>query len=144
MLLDLGQHGLEALLEIAAILGAGDQRAEVERIDRRIGQHVGHVAIDDALGQAFGERGLAHAGFADVQRVVLATAAEHLDGAFDFVGAADERIDLALARQLVEVAGVLGQGVALAVALCAFALLGPCAFAVLRLFAAGLGDAVGE
>jgi hypothetical protein len=25
------QHGLEALLELAAVLGAGDQRAQVER-----------------------------------------------------------------------------------------------------------------
>ena len=29
--LDLGQHGLEPLLELAAVLGAGDQRAHVER-----------------------------------------------------------------------------------------------------------------
>ena len=28
---DLGQHGLQPLLELAAELGAGDQRAEVER-----------------------------------------------------------------------------------------------------------------
>ena len=114
MLLQLREHGLQALLEIAAVLGAGDQRAEVERVDHRVGQHVGHVAIDDALGQAFGQRGLAHAGFADVERIVLAAAAQHLDGAFDFVGATDQRIDLAGEREFVEVAGVFGQRVALA------------------------------
>ena len=99
-LLHRGQHRLQALLEVAAVLGAGDQRAKVERVDHRVGQHVGHVAIDDALGQAFGERGLAHAGFADVERVVLAAAAQHLDGAFDFVGAADQRVDLAGAARV--------------------------------------------
>ena len=113
MLLQLREHRLQALLEIAAVLGAGDQRAEVERVDDRVGQHLGHVAFDDALGQAFGERGLAHAGLADVERIVLATAAQHLDGAFDFVGAADQRIDLAGERELVEVAGELGERVAL-------------------------------
>ena len=113
LLLQLREHGLQALLEIAAVLGAGDQRAQVERVDHRVGQHFGHVALDDALGQAFGERGLAHAGFADVERVVLAAAAQHLDGALDFVGAADQRVDLAVARELVEVAGEFGQRVAL-------------------------------
>ena len=32
--LDLLEHGLEPLLELAAELGAGDQRAQVERHDR--------------------------------------------------------------------------------------------------------------
>ena len=96
LLLQLRDHGLQALLEVAAVLGAGDQRAEVQRPDRRRLQHLGHVAFDDALGQAFGERGLADAGFADVQRIVLAAAAQHLDRALDFVLAADQRIDLAL------------------------------------------------
>jgi hypothetical protein len=65
------------------------------------------------LARPFGERGLAHAGLAHVERVVLATAAQHLDGAFDFVGAADQRIDLAGEREVVEVAGELGERVAL-------------------------------
>jgi hypothetical protein len=50
-------------------------------------------------------RGLADAGLADVQRIVLAAAAQHLDGALDLLLAADQRVDLALARLLVEVAG---------------------------------------
>ena len=141
VLLQLREHGLQALLEIAAVLGAGDQRAEVERVDDRVGQHFGHVAFDDALGQAFGERGLAHAGFAHVERVVLATAAQHLDGAFDFVGAADQRVDLAGEREVVEVAGEFGERVALVFALLAL----PRLVLGLRFLAfAGAGDAVRE
>ncbi len=86
---------LQPLLEIAAIAGAGEQRAHVEREDRGVLQHFRHVALDDALGQALGDRRLADAGIADIERVVLGAAAEHLDGAVDLGLAADQRIDLA-------------------------------------------------
>jgi hypothetical protein len=109
LLLQLGDHGLEALLEVAAILGAGDQRAEVERINRAVRQHLGHVALDDESRQPFGDRGLADAGLADVQRVVLAAPAQDLDRALHLELAADQRIDAAGPRLCVEVGGVLLQ-----------------------------------
>ena len=55
------------------------------------------------LARPFGDRGLADAGFADEQRIVLLPAAQHLDGAVDLGIASDHRIDLAVARLLVEV-----------------------------------------
>ena len=113
-LLQLRQHGLQALLEVAAVFGTGDQRAQIERIDGRIGQHFGDVAVDDALGQSFGDRGLAHAGLADVKRIVLAPAAQHLDGALDLVDPADQQVDPAFARELIEIDREFGQSVALA------------------------------
>ena len=57
-----------------------------------------HVAVGDALGEAFDHRGLADAGLADEDRVVLAPAHQDVDDLPDFVVAADDRIDLALAR----------------------------------------------
>ena len=56
--------------------------------------------------QALGDGGLADAGLADEDRVVLAAAAEHLDGALELVLAADQRIDLPGRRLLDEVDGV--------------------------------------
>ncbi len=103
LLAQLRQHRLEALLEIAAILGAGQQRAHVEGVHHRVGEHVRHFAVDDLLGQPFGDGGLADAGLADEQRIVLAAAAQHLHRAFNFLGAADQRIDLAQAGLLVQV-----------------------------------------
>ena len=118
LLLQLGDHGLQALLEVAAILGAGDQRAHVERVDRAVRQHLGHLALDDQPRQALGDRGLADAGLADVQRVVLAAPAQDLDGALDLELAADQRIDAAVLRLRVEVGGVLlERAAALALAL---------------------------
>ena len=96
---DLLQDGLEPVLELAAVLGAGDQRADVERDDAAVAQALGHVARDDALGQALGDGGLAHAGLADQHRVVLGAAGQDLDDAADLVVAADDRVELALRRR---------------------------------------------
>ena len=91
-------HGLEPLLEVAAILGAGEQAAQVERIDDAVGEHVGHLAFDDQPRQALDNGRLADAGFAHVQRVVLAAAAQDLDGALDFELAPDQRVDAPFLR----------------------------------------------
>ena len=103
---DFLEHRLQALLELAAILRAGDQRAHVERDDPLVLQPFGHVAADDALRQAFDDGRLADAGLADQHRVVLGAARQHLDDAADLLVAADDRIELALARQLGQVAAV--------------------------------------
>ena len=73
---------------------------------RRSLQRLGDVAVDDALGEALDDRGLADAGLADQDGVVLRAAAEDLDDAADLVVAADDRVELAVARLLGEVAAV--------------------------------------
>ena len=103
---DLLEHRLQPLLELAAVLGAGDERAHVERDDALVLQALGHVAADDAAGEPFDDGGLADAGLADEHRVVLGAARQHLDDAADLLVAADDRIELALAGQLGEVAAV--------------------------------------
>ena len=103
---DLLQHRLEPLLELAAELRAGDERAEVERDEPLVAQALGHVAVHDALREPFGDRRLADAGLADEHGIVLRAAREHLHHAADLLVAADDRIELALARRLGEVARV--------------------------------------
>ena len=56
------QHGLEPLLKFAAVLGAGDEAAHVQREKRPVLQRSGHVAAHDALRQPFGDGGLATPG----------------------------------------------------------------------------------
>ena len=96
---DFLEHGLQPLLELAAVLRAGDERAHVEGDDPLVLQPFGHVAADDAAGEPFDDGGLADAGFADEHRVVLRAARQHLDHAADFLVAADDRIELALAAR---------------------------------------------
>ena len=96
---DFVQHGLQPFLEFAAKFGARDQGAHVQRHQPLVAQDFGHVAIDDAQRQAFGDGGLAHAGLADQNGIVLGAAGENLDGAADFLVAADHRIEFAVARR---------------------------------------------
>ena len=104
---ELLEHGLEALLEVAPIFGAGQERAHVEGVDLSVGEDVGYPAFDDAPRQAFGDGGLANAGFTDQQRIVLAAPAERLDDPLDLFFAADQRVDLAKHGLLVEVLRVV-------------------------------------
>ncbi len=63
-------------------------------------RRLGHLARDDALRQPLGDGGLADARLADQHRVVLLAAREDLDDALDLLLAADDRVELALAREL--------------------------------------------
>src|SRR5262249_2651157 len=107
---DFVHDGLDALLELAAILGAGDHHGQVQDNDAAVTQQFGHVAIDDKLGQPFDDGGLADAGLAQEDRIVLGAPAEDLNDALDFVGAADDGVELALTGQLGEVASEAVQG----------------------------------
>ena len=111
---DLLQDGLEAVFELAAELRAGDHGAEIERDDALVLEDLGHVAADDAAGEAFDDGGFADAGLADQHGVVFGAAREHLHDAADLLVAADHGVELAAAGQLGEVAGVFFQRLVLA------------------------------
>src|SRR5262249_4600961 len=93
---DLLDHGLEPVLELAAELGAGDHRAEVDGHQPLVAELFGNVAADDALGKTLDNSGLADAGLADQHRVVFGPAAQDLHHAPDLLLAADHRVELAL------------------------------------------------
>ena len=93
--LDLLEDLLQPLLEVTAVAGAGDQRAEVEAVDLLVLERLGDVAADDRLREALDAGGLADAGLADEHRVVLGAAGQHLHDALDLVLPADHRIELA-------------------------------------------------
>ena len=112
-LLHLAQHRLQAVLELAAVLSTRHHRAQVERHDVAVLQAGRHIPRDDALRKPLDDGRLARARLADEHRVVLGTAGKHLDGAADFLRAADHRVELALARLLGEVLAVLFQGLEL-------------------------------
>ena len=107
---DLLQHRLQALLELAPVLGAGHHGAQVERDHALALEALGHVALNDAVGQPLDDGRLADAGLADEDRVVLRAARQHLNHPADLLVAADDRVELALAGRLGQVAPVLGQG----------------------------------
>ena len=111
---DLLEQRLEAVFKLAAKLGAGDHAAEVERDDALVLEDFRHVAVDDAARESFDDGGFADAGFADEDRIILGPAREHLHHAANLLVAADDRVELALARQVGQVFAVFFERLELA------------------------------
>ena len=107
--LDLLQHRLQPLLELAAVLGPRHQRAHVEGEDRLVLQPFRNVAADDPLRQPLDDRGLADPGVADQHGVVLGLARQDLHHPADLRVAADHRVELSAPRLGHQVAAVLLQ-----------------------------------
>ena len=94
--LDLVQYGLETLLELAAELGAGHETGHVEGQNAAVLYGVGDVAGDDCLGESLGDGGLAHAGLAQQDGVVLGAPRECLDNAADLLLPSHDGVQLPL------------------------------------------------
>ena len=90
---------LEALLELAAVLGARHERADVQRQHALVRERLGHVARDDALGESLRDGRLADARLADERGVVLGPARQDLDDPLDLLLTADDGVDLAGPRR---------------------------------------------
>ena len=110
----LAQHSFQALFKLAPELGTGQQRGHVQRQHALAFERIGHLARDDALGQPFDDGGLAHARLADQYGIVFGAALQHLNGAADFIVAANHRVEFAEAGALGQVHAVFFQGFALA------------------------------
>ena len=91
-----GQNPLQARFEIAAKLCAREQRSHIECVDNGILQCIGDLATGNLQSQSLGDGRFSHSWIADVDRIVLAPTAKHMDGSFDLVFPADQGIDISL------------------------------------------------
>ena len=107
--LDLLEHLLQTLLEVATVPRTGHHGTQIQRVDLLALQRLRHVAGLDLLGQAFDDGGLTDARLTDQHRIVLRTTGEHHHHTFDLVGAADDRIQLAFRGLSGQVAAELVQ-----------------------------------
>ena len=73
------QQAFEALLKVAAVLGAGHQAGHIQCQQPPAFEGSGHLPRRDALGQPLGQGGLAHAGLPHQAGVILLPPAEDLD-----------------------------------------------------------------
>ena len=101
---DLVHDRLEPLLELAPVLGAGDDGRHVEREDPMVPQDIGALPAGDEQRQPFDDGRLAHARLPDQHRVVLLPAGQDLHDPLDLRGPPDGRVQLALGGELGEVA----------------------------------------
>ena len=104
------EDGLEPLLELAAVLRAGDEGAHVQGEDGLVAQSLGHVTVVDPLSQTLHDGGLPDPGLTDQHRVVLALAGQDLNSATYLRVPADHRLQPVGGRVRDEVTTVLGEG----------------------------------
>ena len=95
---------LEALLELPAVLRSRDHARHVYRDDALRLHLLRHLAAVYRLREPLYDGGLAHAGLADENGVVLRAAREDLDDAPELLVASDDGVELPLASEVGEVA----------------------------------------
>ncbi len=98
---------LRALLEFAAILCARNHGVDVHLDEALVAQHLWHVAIDDALREAFDNRSFPNPRLADQHRIILLAPGKDFDRTLDFLRATEHRVELALPRHCRKVAAEL-------------------------------------
>ena len=108
-------HALQTLFEFTLIFRTRDQGAHVQGIDFLGFQVFRHLPVHDILGDALRDGGLAHAGLAHQDGVVLGPAAEDLQDTADFVVPADHGVQFALGRAFVQVDGETLQKIAVVI-----------------------------
>ena len=115
---DLVHDRLQALLELAAVLGAGHHGGQVEGDHPLVEQGLGHLRRRTMrCARPSTMAVLPTPGSPIRHRVVLGAAAEDLDHPLDLLVAADHRVQLALAGELRQVAAKLIEGRGLAAGL---------------------------
>mmetsp|Transcript_45742 Transcript_45742/g.145763 ORF Transcript_45742/g.145763 Transcript_45742/m.145763 type:complete len:302 (+) Transcript_45742:1379-2284(+) len=102
-------HLLEALLELPAVLGVGDQHTHLQREEPLALQPGGHLLVHDHLREPLRQGRLAHARVAHEAGVALAPPYEDAQHAPHLLVAADTGVQLALARHGCEVHRALGE-----------------------------------
>ena len=107
---DLLDHLLESVLEFPLDPGPGLQQPHVELAQADLPDVLGHVSLDDALGEALDHGGLAHTGLAGEDRVVLTSAAQDVDHLPDLGLAREHGVHPPLAGLLRDVSRVAVQG----------------------------------
>ena len=112
-LADLLDEALHAAFKLAAELCARHQGRQVQQIDLLVPQLEGHIAGHDALGQALGDGGFAHARLADEAGVVLLAAVQDLHHALDLLLPPNDGVQLAVAGALAQIDAVIVQKLAL-------------------------------
>ena len=91
------EKSLHSFFELTSVFGPGHERRYVERVEPLAADSGGNFVRCHPQGQPFDDGALAHAGFADQDRVVLLAARKDLHDAFDLPLTSYDGIDAASA-----------------------------------------------
>ena len=96
--MQLVHHVLQPFLKFTPVLRAGHHTADIQAHDPFPHQQLRHIALHNALRQAFGHGALAHAGLTDQHRIILRPPDQDLDNPLNLRFTADHRIQFILLR----------------------------------------------
>ena len=102
-------NALKTLLKLAFVLGSGNKRTHIQRIELLVLKILWHVASYDTFCQALYYSGLTSTRLTYQYRVVLGTARQYLKHSANLLVTANNRIELALTGFLNKVLGILGK-----------------------------------
>ena len=100
----LGDDTLQTFLELALVLGTGNESAHVQGVNLFALEVLGHIATEDTVCQALHDGGLARTGFANEDGVVLCAAAQYLQHTTDFLVPTNHGVQFAVLGILDQVA----------------------------------------
>ncbi len=95
---------LQAFFKVSAVATTGNQGPKVQRVELFVTQCLWNIALDDGLSQSLDNSSLSNPWFADQHRVILRATRQNLHDPLHFALATDNRVKLALASGLGEVA----------------------------------------
>ena len=103
MFVEFIDNGLQALLELTTIFGAGDHGSHIQNDHAFVEQQSCHLALNDAQCQALDNSALTHAGQADEDGIVLLATTEDLRHALNLAFAPHDGIQHTLLGSLRQV-----------------------------------------
>ena len=103
MVLQLFDEAPQTFLKLTSVLRACHDGCHIECHDAFVGNHVWHLAPDDALRQSLDEGRFADAGFANQNGIVLLSSGENLRHALYLPAASDDGVQHAVACRLRQV-----------------------------------------
>ena len=107
--LDIFDKFLQAFFELALSAGTGHHAAEIEAEKLHAAQLFRHIALIEPVGEPFYDGGLARAGFAYEDGVVLCLARKNLEQAAHLGVASDHRLYASLGGCAHKVGGIAAQ-----------------------------------
>ena len=101
------QYLFDTFLELTAVLGARNHTGEIQGYQTLLRQGLGNFTVYNELRQSLDHRGLTDPRLTDQAGIVLGSAAQNLHDTLHLHASSDDRIQLALARKLREIARIL-------------------------------------
>ena len=100
---------LQSFFKFTSVLGTGNHRGHIERNNMAVLKNFRNVIFNNSLCQSFCNGCLTNPWFTNQNRVVLVTTGQNLNNPVDFIGSANDRINLPLLSPFVKIDCIIAE-----------------------------------